>query len=144
MSKNKVTITIKKEIMPRYLQARVGARYWEDSEINGTPDTENGDNIPCKEGDYWCPLIDLSNGQIVNWEKGKTADIHYKSCDNNKVTLLDENQSVVAEPKNYYVPDILVHGEGCGGDYVVMEIDADGFIKDFVCDLSDLFFEEED
>ena len=49
-------------------------RYWEDTEVNGIDDTENGDNVPCKQGELWSPIIDVATGVIENWEFGKKAD----------------------------------------------------------------------
>ena len=46
----KATIKIKKEIDVRYLKVDAGVRYWEDADINGTPDVDmcecNGKKAP--------------------------------------------------------------------------------------------------
>ena len=36
------------------VKVKAQIRYWEDTEVNGIDDTENGDNIPCKQGELWC------------------------------------------------------------------------------------------
>ena len=53
----KVKLKIEKELEVKYLQVKAGARYWEDTIVDGVEDTE-GSLIPCREGDYWCPLIE--------------------------------------------------------------------------------------
>jgi len=119
----KVKIKIKKEVEVKTLQVKAGVRYWEDSEVNGENDTENGDNIPCKVGDIWKPIIDIDKGIITNWKQGTTASIHYKVCDCCGWDLLDEN--------GY-------------GDYIIMNIDASGCIQDWVFDIDDFKTDDED
>ncbi len=136
----KVTVTIKKEVEVFYLQAKCGVRYWEDATINNVEDTE-GDLIPCREKDYWCPLIDVKEGKILNWEQGKTADVHFKICDDGEYTLLDENNNQITK-KEGYVPDVMCPAEEGCGDYVIMEIDENGFIQDWKEDYSDFEIEE--
>ena len=123
----KVQLTIKKEYDVKYLRAKVGARYWEDAEVNGFEDTD-GILIPCRDGEYWEPIIDVETGVIINWEKGKIASVHYKCCDDGYYTLLDANMNVIKSIKGY-VPDIMCPNREGYGDYVKMDIDADGKIK---------------
>lgn len=137
----KVELTVKKEFEVKYLLAEVGARYWEDSEVDGVEDVK-GDLIPCRDGEYWKPLIELETGKIVNWEIGKTAKIHYKSCDDNLFKLLDEKQEVVVS-RDGYVIDMMCPAENGYGDYVIMSILEDGTIEDFDIDFAD-FQNEED
>lgn len=136
----KIELTVKKEFEVKYLHADCGVRYWEDASVNGVED-ENGDLIPCKEEDRWKPLIDLETGKILNWEQGKTADTHYKVCDDGVYTLLDENKEAIKEIDGY-VPSVMCPEENGYGDYVIMEIDENGQIANWEADLSD-FIEEE-
>jgi hypothetical protein len=53
----KVTITVKKEVEVKTLHVEANVRYWEDTEINGEPDTEDGNNVPCKKGNYGSLLL---------------------------------------------------------------------------------------
>jgi len=132
----KVKVSVEKEVSVRYLKAEIGARHWEDAKVNGVEDSEG--LIPCRECNYWSPVIDLANGQIVNWDIGKTANVHYKSCDDNKLTFLDDEKRIVFIAENNYVPNILCpEGEGWG-DYVIMNIDENGFIDGFSCELNDI------
>mgnify|MGYP000150305495 CR=1 FL=1 len=60
---------VEKEIEIRFLKVKCGVRYWEDGKVNGVEDT-GGDLIPLREGDYWCPLIEVDTGIIQDWAKG--------------------------------------------------------------------------
>lgn len=137
----KVELTVKKEFEVVYLLAEIGARYWEDASVNGKEDVQ-GKLIPCRDGESWKPLIDLSTGKIVNWEIGKTASIHYKSCDNNLFKLLDKDKNIITS-KEGYVINMMCPAERGYGDYVIMNIDASGMIQDFEPDLEE-FQENED
>ena len=129
------TIKTQKEVEVKFLQVEAGVRYWEDASVNGEDD-ENGNLIPCRDGDYWKPKIDIQTGQILNWSQGKTADIHYKVCDDGEYSLLSENDTLVKKIEGY-VPDIMCpKGEGFG-DYIIMDIDENGFIQNWKPDLSD-------
>lgn len=126
----KVKLKVEKEVEAKFLKVYAGVRYWDDAEINGETDTEDGDNIPCKEGDSWNPIIDLDKGLIINWEKGKIASLHYKVCDAGTYKLTEENGDIIAEYDGY-VPDILCpDGEGYG-DYIIMSIDENGYIQNW-------------
>ena len=86
----------------KFLRARCGVRYWEDAEVNGKAD-EDGSLIPCRNGEEWCPLIDLAEGRIVDWPPGTTASIHYKVCDEGVYELLDKNCKVVIRCDGYVI-----------------------------------------
>lgn len=118
-------------------------RYWEDTEVNGIDDTENGDNVPCKQGELWSPIIDVATGVIENWEFGKTAKIHYKIADLCGWELLDENGEVVKSQEDGYVPNTLSPAEKGYGDYIIMNIDGKGQIDKWRFNISD-FNEDED
>lgn len=130
----KTTITIEKEIEVKTLSVHAGVRYWEDATVNGIEDTE-GNLIPCREGDYWCPDIDIDTGKILNWKIGTTAEIHYKICDDGSYYLKDENGKIIMSIENDYVPYILCPKELGYGDYIIMDVEADGQIKDWNPDL---------
>lgn len=136
----KVKLKIEKEFDVKYLLAEAGARYWEDATVNGKEDTE-GTLIPCRDGEYWKPLIDIETGIIINWEQGKVAEVHYKCCDDGKYKLLDANKEVIKEIDGY-VPSIMCPKGSGYGDYVIMDIDADGKIQNWKAKLSD--FQDDD
>lgn len=131
----KTELTIPQFYEVEYLRAKIGVRYWEDGEIDGEGD-EDGSKTPCKEGDYWVPIIHLNTGRITNWEQGKTASIHYKSCDDNVFTLLDLALNEVIEIEGYVI-NMMCPAEHGFGDYVIMDIDADGYIQNFQVDFSE-------
>lgn len=121
-----IELTVTKVFDVKFLQASCGVRYWEDATVDGVSD-ESGVGVPCKNGDNWEPLIDLEAGVILNWEKGKTADIYFKVCDCGEYTLLDTDKNEVKKIDGY-VPEIMCpEGDGYG-DYVCMKIDGEGKI----------------
>lgn len=121
-------------------------RCWSTSEINGVKDDNNEPKMPLIEehlGELsWHIIVNLDNGQIGNWPKGTVASIHYKSCDENYVQILDDQLGIVKDYEGY-VPNFLCNGQG-HGDYVILEIDEDGFIKNFNNNLDDIFNDDED
>jgi hypothetical protein len=127
------TQVISKEV--KYLKAECGVRYWEDGEVNGVEDT-NGELVPLRVKDAWCPTIDLETGIIQNWPAGTTADLHYKVCDAGRYFLLDADQNVVREI-NGYVPKIMWPGGNGYGDYVIMTIGPDGQIANWKVELEE-------
>jgi len=139
--KFKIKKEVEVEITTLYVRAVV--RYWEDAKVDGVED-ENGDLIPCRVEDDWCLTIDLENGKITNWTQGKTADVHYKVCDDGTYILADENNEQVL-CKEGYVPDCLsIDDNGCG-DYIIMKIDKLGFINNWKFSTYDIQeFTEED
>lgn len=132
-----LTQIVSKEV--NYLKAECSVRYWEDGEVNGVEDT-NGELIPLRIKDTWCPIIDLTTGIIENWPEGTTADVHYKVCDDGRYSLLDAEKNVVREIDGY-VPKIMSPGGSGHGDYVIMTISADGKIVNWSVSLEE--FEEE-
>lgn len=108
-------------------------RYWEDATINGVED-ETGSLVPCRDGHVWKPTIDIASGKILNWEDGTTADIHYKVADQCSYQVI-KNGEIIAEQREDYVPDILCPGGNGYGDYIIMEIDENGIIKNWNPDL---------
>jgi hypothetical protein len=138
----KVKIKVEQEVEIKYLQAKAEVRYWEDATIDGVED-EDGTLTPCRDGDLWCPLIDIDTGKITNWKEGVEADIHFKVCDAGTYQLLDENKKVILE-KEGYVPDIMCP-EGAGyGDYIIMKIDKDGIIANWDAEDIDDFTDDEE
>lgn len=144
----KITINKPIEYEAKYLKVDAGVRYWDDAKVNGEYDTncEDSENpgvpptIPCAEyigeqnrvlngGDWrWRPLIDIETGQIVNWRQGTTANIHYKVCDDFACEILDPKKDVIASYDGY-VPKVMCPADDGYGDYIIMNIDENGFIQ---------------
>lgn len=125
----KTSISVKKEVEVKTLIVSAGVRYWEDATVNGVED-EDGSLIPCREGEYWCPEIDLDTGVITNWIQGVTADIHYKVCDDGNYRIADADGNVVFE-KEGYVVDMMCPEENGYGDYIIMKVDESGRIANW-------------
>lgn len=148
----KKKIKIEKEVDLALAECQIFARYWEDSEVNGVEDDAENPKMPCVESVEhfyhkrkelaWCPIIDLDLGLIMNWPQGETASIHYKSCDENVIRIIDADGNVVKEYCGY-VPQFLYPKENGYGDYVIMDIDQNGYIRDFDNCLDDIFREED-
>ncbi len=131
----KAKIKIEKEVELKTLLARVRPSYWEDATVNGVEDT-NGDLIPLRQGDLWCPIIDIDSGVLVDWTEGVTASIHYRVCDAGSYYLLDKEGNHILSIEEDYVPAMMCpEGEGYG-DYIIMEIDEKGKIANWQANLS--------
>ncbi|MFA2923367.1 hypothetical protein [Acinetobacter pittii] len=124
------------------LVVKAQVRYWDDSDINGVADTEDGASVPCKNGEMWSPRIDVESGLIENWELGKTAFIHYKVVDCCGFELIDSEGHVVVSRDDGYVPRTLYPAQNGYGDYIIMKIDAKGQIENWKFNLED--FQDED
>lgn len=144
----KITVTKLVEFEAKFLKVDAGVRYWQDTDVNGKPDIDLHERegvgkpiIPCavqikKEPESciysdhyrWRPLIDIETGKVVNWEQGMTASIHYKVCDDFSCDILDENKNVVTSYEGY-VPSVMCPKEDGYGDYIIMDIDENGFIQ---------------
>ena len=135
----KANVKIEKEVDIKTIEVKAHVRYWEDATINGVTD-EEGTLTPCREGDLWCPVIDIDTGIILNWEKGKTADVHFKVCDGGSYYLKDTDGNIVLSREQDYVPNNLIPGEY--GDYIIMSIDENGKIADWEPSLDDFTTED--
>lgn len=123
----KVIIKVATEFDIKTLEVEAGVRYWEDAEVNGVEDVD-GNLIPFRVGDYWCPKIDIDKGVVIDWPKGTKADIHYKVCDNGSYFMKDADGNTVASIESDYVPSIMCPQGGGYGDYIIMHIDENGVI----------------
>ena len=115
-----------------YLEVSAEVRYWEDSKFNGVRD-EAGTLVPFRDGDLWCPIIDLESGIFLDWPEGLEAKIHYKVCDQGEYWLLgDEGQRLFKYLGDYVPDEYLCFGDRGYGDYIIMNIDGTGKIQDYV------------
>ena len=123
--------TITREVEVKYIRANCHVRYWEDASINGIEDDEDNPRMPCIKGDSWCPTIDLDEGVILDWPVGTTASVHYKVCDAGTYQLITPGLDIAVEIDGY-VPKIMCPGDSGWGDYIIMDIDENGKIADWV------------
>lgn len=119
------------------LKLKAHVRYWEDSQFNGVEDDNKGSLAPCKINDLWCPVIDVSSGKITNWKLGTTAKIHYKVADGCGYELIDSDSNIILSRDDGYVCRTLNPVENEGGDYIIMNIDKNGFIEDWKFNIVD-------
>jgi hypothetical protein len=132
----KAIINLPREVNFLYLKVSAKVRYWEDSTVNGEEDID-GDLIPLRCGDCWCPVIDIETGIILNWKIGTVASISYKVCDGGEYWLVDDNGIEYKYPGDY-VPKCLDIDDDGYGDYIYMDIDENGKIEDWkIIDIPD-------
>lgn len=122
-------------------------RYWEDGMVNDIDDIswdeqESGEeprmplhykieNPSSKDESYgWRIKIDFETGNVVDWPKGCRGNIHYKVCDGG-IYWLETNYGKIKHKINSYVPEIIDFYGGSYGDYIVMNINEDGHIKEW-------------
>lgn len=127
----KLNIVKQVTIDVKTLVVKAEPRYWEDALVNGIREDDNDPKIPCKKGDIWELNINIDTGQINNWIEGVTADVNYKVCDCCSWYLLDENSNIVYSNIDDYVPDFLMIDDYPDGDYIALNINEKGFIKDW-------------
>lgn len=112
----------------KYIEVSAGVRYWEDAELNGEDDVDG--KIPGRNGDVWEIKIDLDTGKILDWPSENEAKIHYKVCDAGLYWLLDNSFKRILKQQDCYVPtQILCVGSNGHGDYIIFNINKDGFIE---------------
>lgn len=115
----------------KFLIVEAAVRYWEDATINGVAD-EAGTLTPFNDGALWKPVIDLHSGEIVDWPKGVSADIHFKVCDQGEYWLSTDGKSKDVKAGGYYVPNsYLCHGDNGYGDYIILKVDGAGKIEKY-------------
>ncbi len=119
-----------------YLALQAGVRYYEDAEVNGIKEGDN-QTIPCtktiinrdgKDQIYWCPIIDIKTGRIINWDQGVLASTWYKVCDDGFYSCLDSDMNEIFRVESY-VPSIIDLDGDSFGDYISFNINCDGFIE---------------
>lgn len=109
------------------LHIKAGVSNWDTAIINGYTD-KNGELIPFRQGEYWTPIIDINQGQIINWPN-MVAKVCYKIRDNGEYWIVDNNQSIIKYPGSY-VPSLLDCSidQSSYGDYIILIIDNKGYI----------------
>lgn len=116
----KATIKVDKDIDIKFLRLDVAVRYEEQDMPN---------DYPFRENDQWRPTIEVDTGQIVDWPKGNARDLHMKVVDEGSYYLEDENNEVLLEIEDDYVPNALLPGKY--GDYIIISINEDGLITNW-------------
>lgn len=160
--KTTITKTTLVEINIATIQVDTKVRYWEDATINGERDIdfyeakgEGEPKMPCavkiketpRENIYsdhwrWKPTIDVDSGRITNWTIGTEARVHYKVCDEFSCTLLNDGGKEILVYEDY-VPSFMYPQEDGYGDYIIMDINKDGYIKNWDTKRVESFVKEE-
>jgi len=121
---------------PRYLKVVANPRYLEDTYLNGKEDKEGEICIYDNDKQILDFVIDMVEGKILNWNNTQGAKIHYKIADEGKYYLIEyisqHMYSIKKEYSSYYVVDELLAIDRNGyGDYMIMEVDKNGYIKNY-------------
>lgn len=134
-------------------------RYWTDCRINGQEFDEDDPNVtsdmikdlltrwdPKSEtglvaGDKLILNIDPDSGKVMNYWGEREIEMFFKVCDEcswNATTRKHNGpdprnwyDEVVVEEEEDYVPDFLSLDDEGYGDYILITIDKDGFIKEW-------------
>ena len=115
----------------KFLKIVAQPRYWEDAQVNGKDCDEDDYTIPCREGNMFNMTIDLDAGQVLNWVGSNEVYFHLKVCDAGQYYLYDNENNLIAEIDDGYVPSGVSHGDSDYGDYIIMKIDSNGYIQDY-------------
>lgn len=139
----KVSVLVRKELDIKFAQCFISPLSFKDAIVNGISDNEDLPQIPevynISGTLYWCPVIDIDTGEIINWNKGTTASVKYLSYDDNYIRFSDADDNTV-QIYSGYVPKILDQNDEGSGHYISLDIDENGFIKNFHADLHDISF----
>lgn len=76
-------------------------------------------------------VIDVDKGIIKNWPLGIAMQIHWKVVDEGLYQYLDENNDIIWEFDGY-VPDELAVVDTGYGDYVIMDVNENGVIDNWL------------
>lgn len=133
-----------------YVKCYLFPNWWEDSDVSkdGSEFEEGSlDNMPQSMLLDWTPQIsDYENfkgqkcffmkinpdtGQIENWEKGYKMNIYWKVVDEGIYEYIDDNENIIKKFDTDYVPRYLAIEEEGYGDYVIMNVDENGFIQNW-------------
>jgi hypothetical protein len=134
-----------------FIRLHSNIRYVEDAIVNGENDDENNPRMPFiekvnKDEVFWTIDIDANTGVVKNWPTGMTAQVHYKSCDENDISFFGLGGNLLREVHWCYVPDFLSIEDSGYGDYIIINIDENGKIHNWelndeiICD----FLNDED
>lgn len=160
--KTTILKTTTSEINITTIKVDAKVRYWEDTAVNGADDInlydtkgEGEPKMPCavkiydkpKENIYsdhwrWRPTIDIDSGRITNWTPGTEAQVHYKVCDEFTCSILTDTGQTIIDYDDY-VPAFMYPQKDGWGDYIIMDIDKDGFIKNWDTRRVESFVKEE-
>ena len=120
----KIVAKVEKEINIKYVLIDISPRYIGDSQDDDVPS-----DFPLLNGENWKAYVDVDTHLIKDWPIGIDARLQAKVCDAGSYYLIDDMENIVASKENDYVPNGLVPGKY--GDYIDLDIDIDGRIKNW-------------
>lgn len=132
----KMNVYIKSKINVKTLHTKVYPRFIEDASVNGYHELESDPKMPFLKFDdqikdyFWEVNIDIDKGQIIDWPQKTIASVYYKVCDEGSYELYDEKDKLISSMDGY-VPSIMYPKAEGYGDYIIMDIDENGFIQDW-------------
>lgn len=91
-------------------------------------DDELPEDLPFRSGDRWYPVIDVDAGRITAWT-GLAISVNLKPRDSGTYRLIDDHGETIATIDEDYVPNAAIPGSY--GDYIELEIEADGKITNW-------------
>jgi len=118
--KMEIEAKIKQLVNIMYCVIDVDVRYVGDSADDDMPT-----NFPLLNKSQWKATVEVDTGKIIGWPEGEERHMHIKVCDAGIYTLLDSNLKELSKIDGY-VPRIVPNEYG---DYIVMDIDKNGYIK---------------
>jgi len=133
-----VIVDINKKVKIKTLAIAAKIKDWSESIINNVEDAK-GTLTPCRIDNFWKPVIDINTGIIKNWVQGVKAEVCFKVIDGGSYYLNDEDGNIVLSIEKGYVPKIACPKEEGYGDYIIMDIDENGKIADWVQNINDFF-----
>lgn len=77
---------------------------------------------------YWCPIIDVDEGIITNWDINESVYVFLKVCDEFECTIKDVNGEIIGTYEGY-VPDFMSIEDYGYGDYIDLVIESNGKIR---------------
>ena len=114
---------------PETIRVVAEVRYAENAEVNGEQESEDSPKMPflakeehCQDEWMWNLDIEVETGKIMNWPEGVTAKTWYKVCDCCRILAKGK------KPYYDYVPKFLEIWSAGYGDYINIEVGADGCV----------------
>lgn len=129
----KFTVNRPVEIDIKFVRLELHVRYDEEDIPN---------DFPLRSGDMWNASVEIDTGKIRGWPADAGArQLRMKVCDEGCYSLVADLDGIVARISDY-IPHGVVPGRY--GDYVELEIDANGVITNWPKkpDVSEFFKDE--